>query len=124
MVKKFRLSMVAMQLKKVMGAQEYVPTIEFDAETMIQLITGPNMSGNRPIWELALTVVMTQIGSFVPAEQVQLPILMPFSPESADDLISGQSTFMVEMMEANHAILADEKLTDLFDELGRGTGDL
>ena len=95
-------------VEKVMGAQEYVPnSIEFDAETMIQLITGPNMSGKSTYMrELALTVVMTQITRI----------------GAADDLISGQSTFMVEMMEANHAIRrATKNSLILFDELGRGT---
>lgn len=113
-------------VEKVMGAQEYVPnSIEFDAETMIQLITGPNMSGKSTYMrELALTVVMTQIGSFIPAEQVQLPIFDAIFTRigAADDLISGQSTFMVEMMEANHAIRrATKNSLILFDELGRGT---
>ena len=113
-------------VEKVMGAQEYVPnSIEFDAETMIQLITGPNMSGKSTYMrELALTVVMTQIGSFVPAEQVQLSIFDAIFTRigAADDLISGQSTFMVEMMEANHAIRrATKNSLILFDELGRGT---
>lgn len=113
-------------VEKVMGAQEYVPnSIEFDAETMIQLITGPNMSGKSTYMrELALTVVMTQIGSFIPAEQVQLPIFDAIFTRigAADDLISGQSTFMVEMTEANHAIRrATKNSLILFDELGRGT---
>lgn len=113
-------------VEKVMGAQEYVPnSIEFDAETMIQLITGPNMSGKSTYMrELALTVVMTQIGSFIPAEKVQLPIFDAIFTRigAADDLISGQSTFMVEMMEANHAIRrATKNSLILFDELGRGT---
>lgn len=113
-------------VEKVMGAQSYVPnSIEFDDQTMIQLITGPNMSGKSTYMrELALMVVMTQIGSYVPAERVSLPIFDAIYTRigAADDLISGQSTFMVEMMEANHAIRrATQNSLILFDELGRGT---
>lgn len=113
-------------VEKVMGAQEYVPnSIDFDKDTMIQLITGPNMSGKSTYMrELALTVVMTQMGSYIPADSVQLPIFDAIFTRigAADDLISGQSTFMVEMMEANHAIRrATKNSLILFDELGRGT---
>lgn len=113
-------------VEKVMGAQEYVPnSIVFDQDTMIQLITGPNMSGKSTYMrELALTVVMAQMGSYIPADQVELPIFDAIFTRigAADDLISGQSTFMVEMMEANHAIRrATQSSLILFDELGRGT---
>ncbi|GFH43353.1 DNA mismatch repair protein MutS [Lactococcus hodotermopsidis] len=113
-------------VEKVMGAQEYVPnSIDFDEKTMIQLITGPNMSGKSTYMrELALTVVMAQLGSYIPADSVLLPIFDAIFTRigAADDLISGQSTFMVEMMEANHAIRrATKNSLILFDELGRGT---
>lgn len=113
-------------VEKVMGAQEYVPnSIDFDQDTMVQLITGPNMSGKSTYMrELALTVVMAQMGSYIPADQVALPIFDAIFTRigAADDLIGGQSTFMVEMMEANHAIRrATKNSLILFDELGRGT---
>ncbi|KGR72321.1 DNA mismatch repair protein MutS [Streptococcus phocae subsp. salmonis] len=113
-------------VEKVMGVQEYIPnSIVFDDQTSIQLITGPNMSGKSTYMrQLALTVVMAQIGAFVAAEMVDLPIFDAIFTRigAADDLISGQSTFMVEMMEANHAIKrATNKSLILFDELGRGT---
>ncbi|MBM7641940.1 DNA mismatch repair protein MutS [Streptococcus loxodontisalivarius] len=113
-------------VEKVMGTQEYIPnSIHFDAETSIQLITGPNMSGKSTYMrQLALTAVMAQMGSFVAADKVDLPIFDAIFTRigAADDLISGQSTFMVEMMEANHAIQrASAQSLILFDELGRGT---
>ncbi|MGT2887884.1 DNA mismatch repair protein MutS [Streptococcus didelphis] len=113
-------------VEKVMGIQEYIPnTIQFDGNTDIQLITGPNMSGKSTYMrQLALTVIMAQLGSYVPSEKVDLPIFDAIFTRigAADDLISGQSTFMVEMMEANHAIKrAGKNSLILFDELGRGT---
>ena len=113
-------------VEKVMDAQQYVPnSIDFDQDTMIQLITGPNMSGKSTYMrELALSVVMAQIGCYLPADQIDLPIFDAIFTRigAADDLISGQSTFMVEMMEANHAIRrATPQSLILFDELGRGT---
>ncbi|MGV3127516.1 DNA mismatch repair protein MutS [Streptococcus orisratti] len=113
-------------VEKVMGVQEYIPnTIIFDENTSIQLITGPNMSGKSTYMrQLALTVIMAQLGSFVAADKVDLPIFDAIFTRigAADDLISGQSTFMVEMMEANQAIKrASQNSLILFDELGRGT---
>lgn len=113
-------------VEKVMGIREYIPnSIIFDDSTNIQLITGPNMSGKSTYMrQLALTIVMAQIGSFVAAQTANLPIFDAIFTRigAADDLISGQSTFMVEMMEANHAIKrASKNSLILFDELGRGT---
>lgn len=113
-------------VEKVMGVQEYIPnSISFDQQTSIQLITGPNMSGKSTYMrQLALTVIMAQMGSFVAADHVDLPLFDAIFTRigAADDLISGQSTFMVEMMEANQAIKrASDNSLILFDELGRGT---
>lgn len=113
-------------VEKVMGRQVYVPnSINFDAETTIQLITGPNMSGKSTYMrQLALTAVMAQMGAYVAADTCDLPIFDAIFTRigAADDLISGQSTFMVEMMEANQAIKrASQRSLILFDELGRGT---
>ncbi len=113
-------------VEKVMGVQEYIPNnITFDTDTNIQLITGPNMSGKSTYMrQLALTVIMSQLGSFVAADKVDLPIFDAIFTRigAEDDLISGQSTFMVEMMEANQAIKrASKNSLILFDELGRGT---
>ncbi|WP_159591505.1 DNA mismatch repair protein MutS [Streptococcus halichoeri] len=113
-------------VEKVMGTQEYIPnSIDLQAGKTIQLITGPNMSGKSTYMrQLALTVIMAQMGSYVAADQVKMPIFDAIFTRigAADDLISGQSTFMVEMMEANHAIQrASKHSLILFDELGRGT---
>src|SRR5699024_6734755 len=91
----------------------------------ILLITGPNMSGKSTYMrQLALTVVMAQLGCFVPAKKAILPVFVQVYTriDAMEDLISGQSTFMVEMMEANEALQhAIEKILILFDEIGRGT---
>ena len=91
-----------------MGAQSYIPnSIFMDEERDIQLITGPNMSGKSTYMrQLAIIVILAQIGSYVPAQKAELPIFDAIYTRigAADDLVSGQSTFMVEMMEANHAI--------------------
>ena len=113
-------------VEKVMGAQSYIPnSIFMDEERDIQLITGPNMSGKSTYMrQLVIIVILAQIGSYVPAQKAELPIFDAIYTRigAADDLVSGQSTFMVEMMEANHAIRkATPQSLILFDELGRGT---
>ena len=88
-------------------------------------ITGPNMSGKSTYMrQMALIAIMAQIGSFVPADSATLPIFDQIFTRigAADDLISGQSTFMVEMSEANDALQhATKRSLVLFDEIGRGT---
>ncbi|MDN6640440.1 MAG: DNA mismatch repair protein MutS [Tetragenococcus sp.] len=113
-------------VEKVLGAQEYIPnTIQMDQETLILLITGPNMSGKSTYMrQLALTVILAQMGCFVPAQSAVMPIFDRIFTRigASDDLIAGQSTFMVEMMEANQALAhATPNSLVLFDELGRGT---
>ncbi|MCS4487927.1 DNA mismatch repair protein MutS [Streptococcus sp. SQ9-PEA] len=113
-------------VEKVMGSQEYIPnSIHFKKETNIQLITGPNMSGKSTYMrQLALTVIMAQIGAYVAAKSADIPVFDAIFTRigAADDLISGQSTFMVEMTEANYALQrASKNSLILFDELGRGT---
>ncbi|HAP15543.1 MAG TPA: DNA mismatch repair protein MutS [Lactococcus sp.] len=113
-------------VESVLGAQEYVPNdIKLPEETAIQLITGPNMSGKSTYMrQFAMIVIMAQIGSFVPAELAELPVFDAIFTRigASDNLISGESTFMVEMMEANHAIQhATAHSLIIFDELGRGT---
>lgn len=89
------------------------------------LVTGPNMSGKSTYMrQLAITIIMAQIGSFVPATSASLPIFDAIYTRigASDDLVSGESTFMVEMKEARNAIVnATEDSLILFDELGRGT---
>ena len=113
-------------VEKFMGHQEYVPNdVMMDQSTDILLITGPNMSGKSTYMrQLALTAIMAQMGCFVPAKSAELPIFDQIFTRigAADDLISGESTFMVEMMEANNALLhATDRSLILFDEIGRGT---
>lgn len=113
-------------VEKVLGRQSYVPNdVEMPDDTTILLITGPNMSGKSTYMrQLALTVIIAQMGCFVPAESAQMPIFDQIFTRigAADDLISGQSTFMVEMQEANRALSqATENSLILFDEIGRGT---
>jgi len=105
---------------------EFVPNdIIMDENTNILLITGPNMAGKSTYMrQMAITVIMAQIGCFVPADKAKLPIFDQIFTRigASDDLVSGESTFMVEMTEANNAITnATENSLILFDELGRGT---
>ncbi|MFT9003608.1 MAG: DNA mismatch repair protein MutS [Liquorilactobacillus hordei] len=113
-------------VQEVMGKQSYVPNdVVMPGNLSILLITGPNMSGKSTYMrQLALTVVMAQIGCFVPASSAKLPIFDQIFTRigAADDLIAGQSTFMVEMKEANQALAhATKNSLILFDEIGRGT---
>lgn len=113
-------------VEKVMGAQEYVPNdCYMDQEKEVFLITGPNMSGKSTYMrQVALTSILAQIGCYVPASEANLPIFDQVFTRigAADDLISGQSTFMVEMLEAKNAIIhATQQSLILFDEIGRGT---
>lgn len=105
---------------------EYVKNdIIMDENTNILLITGPNMAGKSTYMrQLAITIIMAQIGCFVPASEASMMIFSAIYTRigASDDLVSGKSTFMVEMSEANNAIQnADKNSLILFDELGRGT---
>ncbi|MBT2637036.1 DNA mismatch repair protein MutS [Bacillus sp. ISL-39] len=113
-------------VEKVMDAQEYVPNdCYMDNDREVLLITGPNMSGKSTYMrQVALTAIMAQIGCFVPATEAVMPIFDQVFTRigAADDLVSGQSTFMVEMLEAKNAITnATKDSLILFDEIGRGT---
>ena len=111
---------------EIVSKEEYVPNdcvMENGINTL--LITGPNMSGKSTYMrQLAIIVIMAQIGSFVPAASANLPIVDKIFTRigASDDLVSGESTFMVEMKEARNAICnATSNSLILFDELGRGT---
>lgn len=113
-------------VEKMLNKQHYVPNdCELDESGNMLLITGPNMSGKSTYMrQVALTIVLAQIGSYVPAASAELPIVDQIFTRigAADDLVSGQSTFMVEMMESQYAIThATERSLLLFDEIGRGT---
>ena len=105
---------------------EYVENdIIFSEDKNILLITGPNMAGKSTYMrQLAITVIMAQIGCFVPASEAKIKIFDAIYTRigASDDLVSGESTFMVEMKEADNAISnATKDSLLLFDELGRGT---
>ena len=106
--------------------EEYVANdIIMDKNTKILLITGPNMAGKSTYMrQLGIIVIMAQIGCFVPASEAVLPVFDKIFTRigASDDLVSGESTFMVEMKESANAILnASSNSLILFDELGRGT---
>lgn len=112
-------------VEKVMK-DEFVPNnFNLDENTNVLLITGPNMAGKSTYMrQLGLIVIMSQIGCFVPAKFAELPVFDQIFTRigAADDLVSGQSTFMVEMLEAEHAVKnATQHSLILFDEIGRGT---
>lgn len=105
---------------------DYVPNdIVMKDGVNILLITGPNMAGKSTYMrQFAIIVIMAQMGSFVPAKSCNIPIFDRIFTRigASDDLVSGDSTFMIEMKEANMAISeATENSLILFDELGRGT---
>ena len=105
---------------------DYVPNdIKMDKNCDVLLITGPNMAGKSTYMrQLAIIVIMAQIGSFVPCKSCTIPIFDKIFTRigASDDLVGGESTFMVEMKEANRALSdATENSLILFDELGRGT---
>ncbi len=111
---------------EIVNKNDYVPNdIIMNESTDILLITGPNMAGKSTYMrQLAIIVIMAQIGSFVPCKSASLPIFDKIFTRigASDDLVGGESTFMVEMKEANTAISeATVNSLILFDELGRGT---
>ena len=113
-------------VEKVLVGNEYVSNdIILDKNTNILLITGPNMAGKSTYMrQMAIITIMAQIGCFVPAKEAKLKIFDAIYTRigASDDLVSGESTFMVEMIEANNAISnATSNSLILFDELGRGT---
>ena len=114
-------------VEKLIKGERFVPNSIYmdNTENQILLITGPNMAGKSTILrQVALTVLMAQMGSFVPARNASLPIMdRIFTRVGAlDNLSSGQSTFMVEMEEtANIVNNATHKSLVILDEIGRGT---
>ena len=113
-------------IEQVISRQNYVPNdTHIPSESPVLLITGPNMGGKSTYMrQVALCVIMAQIGSFVLCDEANLPIFDQIFTRigASDDLISGQSTFMVEMLEANNALrYATRDSLIIFDEIGRGT---
>ena len=112
-------------VEKVLNTEYVDNDIYMDEKTNILMITGPNMAGKSTYErELVITSIMAQMGSFVPAKSCIIPIFDKVFTRigASDDLVSGDSTFMVEMKEANIALLnATKNSLIIFDELGRGT---
>ncbi len=113
-------------IEQVISRMNYVPNdTHISSDSPVLLITGPNMGGKSTYMrQVALCVIMAQIGSFVPCSKANLPIFDQIFTRigASDDLISGQSTFMVEMLEANNALrYASKDSLIIFDEIGRGT---
>ncbi|MDW5471810.1 DNA mismatch repair protein MutS [Staphylococcus equorum] len=113
-------------VERVMDHNDYVPNdCELDQDTFVYLITGPNMSGKSTYMrQVAIISIMAQMGAYVPCESATLPVFDQIFTRigAADDLVSGKSTFMVEMLEAQKALAhATENSLIIFDEIGRGT---
>ena len=112
-------------VEKVLSTEYVANDIIMDENTNVLLITGPNMACKSTYMrQMAITVIMAQIGCFVPASYATMPVFDAIFTRigASDDLVSGESTFMVEMNEANRAIeSATNHSLILFDELGRGT---
>jgi len=106
--------------------EKFVPNdTSLDCEMRLAIITGPNMAGKSTyIRQVALIVLMAQVGSFVPAESAEIGLVdRIFTRVGAnDDLARGQSTFMVEMNETSNIVNnATERSLVILDEIGRGT---
>lgn len=112
-------------LETILKDKYIVNDVVLNNKYNMMLITGPNMSGKSTYMRmLASIVILAQMGSFVPARVADLMIFDQIFTRigASDDLVSGQSTFMVEMSEANYAISnATKNSLVLFDEIGRGT---
>ncbi len=105
---------------------EYIDNdVILDNNTNILIITGPNMSGKSTYMrQTGIIAILNQIGSFVPAKVCNIPIFDKIFTRigASDDLVGGESTFMVEMKESASALKnATKNSLILFDELGRGT---
>ena len=113
-------------LDRMMKTTRYVSNdLSMEEHNDILMITGPNMGGKSTYMrQTVLLVIMAQIGCFVPAKKAEMPIFDQIFTRigASDDIMSGQSTFMVEMIEANNALQnATANSLILFDEIGRGT---
>ncbi|WVH64399.1 DNA mismatch repair protein MutS [Peptoniphilaceae bacterium AMB_02] len=114
-------------IETIIGDLNFIPNdVEIGAEdNLIQIITGPNMSGKSTyLRQIALIVIMAQIGSFVPAESADLCIVDKIFTRigASDNILFGDSTFMVEMKEMSYILQnATKKSLILLDEVGRGT---
>lgn len=114
-------------IENIVGEENFVPNDTYlnSGENIINIITGPNMAGKSTYMrQTAVIALMAHIGSFVPAEYANIPILDRIFTRvgASDDLAQGQSTFMVEMSEVSHILKnATDKSLVILDEIGRGT---
>lgn len=114
-------------VERILNRDLFVPNDTYldNAQNEIMIITGPNMAGKSTYMrQSALLTLMTQVGSFIPAREASIsPVDKIFTRIGAsDDLVSGQSTFMVEMNEVSHILkYATNKSLVILDEIGRGT---
>jgi DNA mismatch repair protein MutS len=113
-------------VERMMAREKFIPNdVELDEKLRIIILTGPNMAGKSTILrQIGLIVLMAQAGSFVPAESAVIGVADRIFTRvgASDNLVRGQSTFMVEMAETS-AILhsATARSLVLLDEIGRGT---
>ena len=113
-------------VEKLIGRGDFVSndTVLSEKEKFV-VLTGPNMSGKSTYMkQVALISIMAQIGSYVPAKEAKLSVVDKYLTRigASDDILSGQSTFMVEMSEVSNIINnATEKSLIILDEVGRGT---
>ena len=115
-------------LEQQLGSEFVANDVKFEEEDTLALITGPNMAGKSTyIRQAALITLMAQIGSYVPAKSATIGIAdrMFARIGASDEIHSGQSTFMVEMIEtANILNNATDRSLVILDEIGRGTSTL
>lgn len=114
-------------IERFLGVTPYVKNDAYmnDSDRIMLLLTGPNMSGKSTYMrQTAAIAIMCQIGCFVPADYVEIPIYDKIFTRigASDDIVSGKSTFMVEMTETQVALKhATPNSLILLDEIGRGT---
>jgi DNA mismatch repair protein MutS len=113
-------------VEKLRTAERFVPNDAiFDENEIIRIITGPNMSGKSTfLRQVALIVLMAQMGSFVPAAEAHIGLVDRIFTRigAQDEIHAGQSTFMVEMIEAANILHnATSRSLLILDEIGRGT---
>jgi DNA mismatch repair protein MutS len=115
-------------LDQQLGSEFVANDVKFTADDSLQLITGPNMAGKSTfIRQVALITLLAQVGSFVPAKSATIGLADRIFTRigASDELHSGQSTFMVEMIEtANILNNATDRSLVILDEIGRGTSTL
>ncbi len=112
-------------IERMVGSNFTANDIKIEGDSRIMLITGPNMGGKSTVMrQVALTAILAQIGSFVPATSSELPIFDRIFTRvgASDDISAGQSTFMVEMSQTASILRhATKRSLIILDEIGRGT---